>query len=527
MPTKHHINAKRDAMLAALAVLTMTVVCNIAVSILAHRGLLDGVQDQMRLAANTAAIMTDGDVHETLTKPAQKDSPEYLKAQEPYRQILAANPDLRYIYTAVLRDGKAYFVIDTQPEANIETGERKTTAGVMEEYPDASEHFMRALQEQVSVAEDEPYTDEWGTFISAYAPIYNSKKEFIGIVGADIDATEFNNKIFSVWVTFGVGFFLSCLLSAVTYIVVNRIRVADAQAEERYENRAKLMQMFYTRVQEVAAALSFASTQINGMAGRISSMTTQGVHKTEEANRDIHGASSRIQSIGLICNQLVETANQLQQDSQASKRVTQDAVEQLKHSDAAFKQLMTATKNIASIIGMITEITEKIDLLALNATIEAARAGEAGKGFVVVASEVKVLSQQTANATQKINDYVAEMQRTAESVVGAVSGITDKVVKISEKSDGMASVIDGQKEHIGLISEDLNGVTASASTIENIIATLGALSVEMKSNAQGLFKAVFTLSEQNQALNSEVTMFLDRLGIEAEKKPLKFANTDS
>ena len=61
--------------------------------------------------------------------------------------------------------------------------------------------------------------------------------------------------------------------------------------------------------------------------------------------------------------------------------------------------------------------------MALNATIEAARAGDAGNGFKVVASEVKELANNTANATGLIDQKVCSIQSGTTSSVSAISGI--------------------------------------------------------------------------------------------------------
>jgi len=59
------------------------------------------------------------------------------------------------------------------------------------------------------------------------------------------------------------------------------------------------------------------------------------------------------------------------------------------------QSVATASKEIGSLLSIITEIADKTKLLAVKAAIEAARAGEADKGFTVVAYEVRQLAEGT------------------------------------------------------------------------------------------------------------------------------------
>ena len=83
--------------------------------------------------------------------------------------------------------------------------------------------------------------------------------------------------------------------------------------------------------------------------------------------------------------------------------------------------LSSAAEKIGNIIQLIQAIASQTNLLALNATIEAARAGDAGKGFAIVASEVKNLASQTAQATEQIASQLATIQSATGETVTAIS----------------------------------------------------------------------------------------------------------
>jgi methyl-accepting chemotaxis protein len=139
------------------------------------------------------------------------------------------------------------------------------------------------------------------------------------------------------------------------------------------------------------------------------------------------------------------------------------------------------SKDIAKILTVITEITDKTKLLSLNASILAAQAGERGRGFAVVASEMKQLSEMTYQSTSgistilqsihhNISDAVVEtgkasqIVKTGSQVVNHAGMALQEVLSVSRNSQETVACIrqatDLQQDKLDLVVDALEKLRA-------------------------------------------------------------------
>lgn len=126
--------------------------------------LLTDVRDNSQNLAKSIASNIDGDAMAEI-KEGDDESEAYQNAVLDLRKYIDID-SITYVYTMYVDDnGDMRFKVDADEE---------DPAGIDELYEDAVDEMFEAYEGKVT-SDSEPTTDEWGTYISAYAPFYNSK----------------------------------------------------------------------------------------------------------------------------------------------------------------------------------------------------------------------------------------------------------------------------------------------------------------------------------------------------------------
>jgi len=289
-------------------------------------------------------------------------------------------------------------------------------------------------------------------------------------------------------------------------------REAAAQRESTEADRVRLMAelagRFEQGMQGVITGVGGRAAEMGRSATELARVAERGRGLAEAVATRAEQASANVQTVASATQELTASIREISSQVQRSVTVSSRATDETKRTSELIHGLSDAAEKIGTIIQLIQAIASQTNLLALNATIEAARAGDAGRGFAIVASEVKNLATQTAQATEQIAGQIATIQSATGESVAAIAKFGATVKEMADIATAIAAAVEEQGAATGEIARNVEQAASGTAAVTREIGDVRAVAGETDAGAEAALTAAAALQQQAVSLKSNVDDFL-------------------
>jgi methyl-accepting chemotaxis protein len=282
----------------------------------------------------------------------------------------------------------------------------------------------------------------------------------------------------------------------------------DSAEADRLRMMTELAGRFEQGMQGVISGVGGRAEDMGRSAEELARVAERGRGLAEAVATRAEQASMNVQTVASATQELAASIREISTQVQRSVVVSNRATSETHRTSELIRGLSNAAEKIGTIIQLIQAIASQTNLLALNATIEAARAGDAGRGFAIVASEVKTLATQTAQATEQIASQIATIQSATDESVAAITQFGATVKEMADIATAIAAAIEEQGAATGEIARNVEEAASGTTAVTQEIGEVRAVVGETDAGAEAALSAAAALQQQAVSLKSNVADFL-------------------
>jgi diguanylate cyclase (GGDEF)-like protein len=268
----------------------------------AVRSVTENIQARLENTAALAGQVLDAAELGLIRSADDRTLPVYERYLHLIRNLGLTNPDLAFIYVMRHSGGRVYFVIDSD--------ETEEQAAPGREYTERTPALLRGFQ-RPSV-DEVIYTDEWGAFMSGYAPLRNGNGAYL--VGLDMRADELERKLSAVRTAGAISLASSLLLAVLFSRILSgkvtkpvRMLIARCRAIAQGDEDQRVQIRSGDELEELVDAFNLMSNQL-----------TETRAQAEEARRSLEHARDLLE---------LRVAERTQDLMQANERLLHEVAE--------------------------------------------------------------------------------------------------------------------------------------------------------------------------------------------------------
>lgn len=551
----------------------------------ADRSTYESIRTRARDYAALGARAFDVEGHSALRAAEDETTAVYDRLARGLAAIRDNATDLKYVYT-VRRDGQGriIFVVDGE-----EDPEERSSLG--EVYDDASPVMAAAVDRlDAPLAETEFYTDKWGTFLSAYAPLKRADGTLDGILCVDISLEQYQAMMRSQLMSFLAIFLLGMLVVVPLATVLSRginrplrqtivalreisqgagdlTNRLDVRGRDELGQLAEAFNLTLERIRTLVVSIQERGQALSATGVELAANMQMTASSVEEISSNVRQVNERVDiqsdsvvrthqtvedmmvSLRRLDTLIDEQAAQMNRSSatiggmlDGVAQVTRSLGENARNMEALAAASSSGRSELADVVGKIrdvareseglVEISRIIESIAAQTNLLAMNAAIEAAHAGVHGRGFRVVADEIRKLAESAAAQAMTISTSLRNVQGAMGGIhlaTESVMTTFEGIDGRIQQVSDRELDI---REAMDGQVAGSQVIQETVRHLELISAEVKGGSNAMLKGAQGVLHESATLEQvtqDVTLSMREisLGVDEIARAMQFVNANS